>query len=144
MMDDTLREKIAAIIQEEPDLQGPSGVPHDSSMGMAARILALPEIALGGWQPIETAPKDGTWLLLFVPGGVDERSCDVETAPPFTIGYWSPQDMQAAAWYSVEGYSEFYDFGGITGAGMSQYQCTIKPTYWMHLPSPPSIKVRDD
>jgi hypothetical protein len=63
------------------------------------------------WQPIETAPKDGTHVVLLVPGC---RSVAV-------VGHW-------------------FDFGqvvhGVTGfweASATQ----IAPTHWMPLPEPP-------
>ena len=89
------------------------------------------------WRDIESAPKDGTWLLLLIPDGIEERSYEIKDAPSITIGRWGPQDMKSAAWYSVEGYYEFWDYGGYTGAGTSDYQCTVQPTHWMPLPAPP-------
>jgi hypothetical protein len=62
------------------------------------------------WQPIETAPKDGTPLLFTWYGGPDQ---DVL---PVTSGFWS---RVAEYWYSE-----------ISGA-----RC--KPTHWMPLPPPP-------
>ncbi|MGI9292383.1 MAG: DUF551 domain-containing protein [Pseudomonadales bacterium] len=60
------------------------------------------------WQPIETAPKDGTWVLL---GGCE-------------FGYI----IQTARWYDwgVQG----WEWGDYSNRG-------FKPTHWMPLPEPP-------
>ena len=87
------------------------------------------------WQPIETAPK-GPWLLLYVPDGVEERA--VDKAPLVTIGNYEADVFQSAQWLSVETWHEFWDYGGMTGAGTSTYRSPIRPTHWMPLPAPPS------
>ena len=84
------------------------------------------DLANGGWQPIETAPKDGTHVLLSYPGRI-------------TYGYWlvlevgklvgdcggacrCPEYDEAPDpfWYSED--------GGFT----EEYP----PTHWMPLPEP--------
>ena len=65
------------------------------------------------WQPIETAPKDETWILLWFPLG-DETKCK--------IGFWSEQ---YADWFDSEAASH-----SITSWGVS-------PTHWMLLPDAP-------
>jgi hypothetical protein len=64
-----------------------------------------------GWQPIETAPMDGTAILLFTGGGVIE-------------GHWIYREWQQCA------ISCSYD-----GAGGPVFECV--PTHWMPLPPPP-------
>jgi hypothetical protein len=65
------------------------------------------------WRPIETAPKDETWVLLYFPGG-DETKCKT--------GFWSEGSVD---WYGSESDShsmtDFFD----------------QPTHWMPLPEPP-------
>jgi hypothetical protein len=77
------------------------------------------------WQPIETAPKDGTWVLLA--GG----NCDGEEGGnndrPVTAQWTSYRNGRSApghwqfAWYDG-GYSGAYD----------------EPTHWMPLPDTPA------
>lgn len=62
------------------------------------------------WQPIETAPKDGTFVLLFTACGCIE-------------GFWSygewEQSVCAASYDMAHAYIE------------------CRPTHWMPLPPPP-------
>lgn len=67
------------------------------------------------WQPIETAPKDGRSVLLWMPGGDgtdDERRCD--------IGCWGVPD-----WSHYEMWL------------MNMGDGWFAPTHWMPLPPPP-------
>jgi len=74
------------------------------------------------WQPIETAPKDGTWIL--VCGG---RTEDEEVTRTHAVAQWT-DDLNGRktkwhwqfAWYDG-GYYGFYE----------------NPTHWMPLPEPP-------
>jgi len=77
------------------------------------------------WQPIETAPKDGTWVLLR--SGDIDYGWDGDTKPPAVVGqYVVSEDPEEAsggwqfAWYDSGVYGE-YD----------------NPTHWMPLPAPP-------
>jgi hypothetical protein len=67
---------------------------------------------MGEWQPIETAPKDGTSLLLWWPAHQQLA------ADPRVIGYWKPSYH---CWQA------------------GNYFCPrdIAPTHWMPLPPPP-------
>jgi len=60
------------------------------------------------WQPIETAPRDGTWILGYETFLDDHHPCQ-------RIVYWS---KDRGCWFDDE-----YDFA---------------PTHWMPLPDPPS------
>ena len=70
-------------------------------------LRALKEGAAPLWQPIETAPKDGTGVLL---------CCKREQMPPLVIsGYW---DVGSASWMATS-HCELYP-----------------PSHWMPLPAP--------
>lgn len=70
-----------------------------------------------GWQPIETAPKDGTRVLLWI------VHCNAKYATsPFEegwigacIGSWSEHNGGGFTWYGIYG----------------------TPTHWRPLPAPP-------
>ena len=61
------------------------------------------------WQPIETAPKDWTDVILFDP------AC--ETGKDVVVGYFSHSDGGDNCWKA--------------------YGMMIDPTHWMPLPEPP-------
>ena len=75
-----------------------------------------------GWQPIETAPKDGTWVLLT--GGTVDGSWDGDTAPMVVVGQYLPPWGSEAIWHFA-----WYDNG--------YYGEYSNPTHWMPLPEPP-------
>ncbi len=73
------------------------------------------------WQPIETAPKDGTDVLLFLP----------EAEPPIRIGhYLNGQLIQDGEVVSSLQYWCSYD-------GAVRMRRKITPSHWMPLPPPP-------
>jgi hypothetical protein len=62
------------------------------------------------WQPIETAPRDGTLIL---------------------VAWQNPNktwDMNCMFWFEEDGKGEWFDY-------TADYICT--PTHWMPLPKPP-------
>jgi hypothetical protein len=86
------------------------------------------------WKPIETAPRDGSWLLLKGGNhGIWRDDDEVEQAPvvcAFYNGkneYWC-DDANDMVDYEVWAYC-FWDSGW-----RSVY---VNPTHWMPLPEPP-------
>ena len=65
------------------------------------------------WRPIETAPRDGTKVLL----------CEADQPTEIVLGWWLQN-----AWR---------DYGDIGCGGFDDYN----PTHWMPLPEPPSDDV---
>jgi hypothetical protein len=111
---------------DEPQHRGPV---HDAGRGVGEQPAAVDtDEARGGvldvdlrhgWSPIETAPKDGTQVLVYgeafgeVYGRFDEN-------PIITVAEWS-----FASWLAV---------------ATDAYSVTIKPTHWAPLPKlPPSV-----
>ena len=78
------------------------------------------------WQPIETAPKDGTWVLLY--GGKDVGWYGDDTIQTIVTAFWRPsyyrrtddQGQWMYTWWEGDWRSEMAD-----------------PTHWMPLPTPP-------
>ena len=76
------------------------------------------------WQPIETAPKDGTWFLAYVP------DLDCMCWGPYEFCAW-----EVDSWVNVG--------GNVTRSGPG-YWCTTdtsepcEPTHWMPLPKSPA------
>ena len=67
------------------------------------------------WQPIETAPRDGQLVVLFVP----------HAEPSVSVGSCDPDESDAKQWMFIE-----FDL-------MASY---YTPTHWMPLPTPPAPK----
>ena len=70
------------------------------------------------WQPIETAPRDGTWVLLADPDLCDEHGVLLPVPAEFR--------PEVTGWGSPDG--EWMDLHGCR---------VITPTHWMPLPEPP-------
>lgn len=65
------------------------------------------------WRPIESAPRDGTLLLLAVPGGV-------------TVGRWVRHRAYAQCWaWMAEPWPQ------------CDFLFALEPTHWAPLPPPP-------
>ncbi len=70
-----------------------------------------------GWQPIETAPKDGTWVL--VAGG------SAEDWAPVTMAWYALNPRTDRAYWKQNGEWDDYDLAD------------DQPTHWRPLPTPP-------
>lgn len=101
----------------------------------ATRLAAAPQ----GWKPIETAPKDGTQILLGHPADTDE---DGEPRPGVVAqGYWqegyddAPDQMgHDACWTDCN----FDAFTYPRSFGAEAYRSKgYQPTHWMPLPPAP-------
>lgn len=76
-------------------------------------------INMNEWQPIATAPKDGTHILAFIPGGDGYPSL-------IYVLNWRRVPYNTAIhgeWHWVEAAGEEYEW--------------FEPTHWMPLPNPP-------
>ena len=82
------------------------------------------------WQPIETAPKDGTSVLLYIP----HRICEGW----FSKGEWSEDTPISPAEYSGEVWVCCDDeFQVEVELGPDGFECHFPITHWMPLPEPP-------
>lgn len=80
------------------------------------------------WQPIETAPKDGTEILVYVRGdSLFPTAAAYKSARYFDKEYGDPDYMEEG-WYWAFGYPSDFHEG------------TIEPTHWMPMPEPPIAK----
>jgi hypothetical protein len=71
------------------------GVPVDIATVADALLAALPPTPTPGWQPMDSAPKDGTRVLLWWPYWNHTRPL---------VGYWAEGDWHASE--RLEGSSE--------------------------------------
>ncbi len=85
-----------------------------------------PEPEPVAWQPIDTAPKDGTNILVCC--AVDADGTQIKSHGLFT---------QRAAWWGEEGWVVYCDI-------IQEPQCFFEPTHWMPVPplytAPPQRK----
>lgn len=83
------------------------------------------------WQPIETAPKDGT--LILVAGPVIDSS-DVAGYVPWKETYVVLAWWEGSCWLGCFG--DYHDTGCPICGGWFEYP-VVWPTHWMPLPEPP-------
>jgi hypothetical protein len=76
------------------------------------------------WQPIATAPRDGTKILVWIHQWAGEIH-GVANATGNEIAYWAngTSDFPGADWWVC--------------AGGDGYATWCRPTHWMPLPAPP-------
>jgi hypothetical protein len=81
------------------------------------------------WQPIETAPKDGTEII-----GVYSNNYGYQDKPtvygPWTVAFRNGAWMASWAEGSVIEYESY--------SGTTYKDAEMEPTHWMPLPAPPS------
>lgn len=84
-----------------------------------SRLQSLSYQLTGGWRDIESAPKDGTRVLLAEP---------IEGGFEMSVGWWRPyiNDSSDAGWMDGTVQSWAYEENTI-----------LHPTHWQPLPSPP-------
>jgi hypothetical protein len=80
--------------------------------------MAVARALRSGWQPIETAPTDGTIIDVWL-----------GDASPADLAFYCAQDKRSADWRWMDG--KFRPVGGLGGP------VSVVPTHWMPLPEPP-------
>lgn len=86
------------------------------------------------WKPIDTAPKDGTAILLWCARAPRDRNYTViGYCDNYALGFWA-----YGGWKSIE----VEDCGGmggeLTGWMPDWTPIDLEPTYWMPLPESPN------
>jgi hypothetical protein len=85
--------------------------------------------ATPGWQPIDTAPKDGTAVWLVCDGQVFIGYCEAGGRVP-----WQPEDR----WRLKASFTR-QDEAALSDDVFACYVPNAKPTHWQPLPEPPAL-----
>lgn len=94
-----------------------------------ARRLAKAAVAVQSWQPIETAPKDGTDILAFDPtGGVDDE-------PVYAVVRWYQHRSETFEEAGNGLYRKVID--DICAFWYGASYTPFRATHWQPLPEPP-------
>lgn len=82
---------------------------------------------MGEWQPIETAPKDGTWIVLLIP-----KSCQDSNRPKPWVETARWVEDHIESWDQIDENTKRRKFNDY-----SHWSCYETPTHWQPLPEPP-------
>lgn len=98
----------------------------------------MSEFKFGTWYPIETAPKDGSMIIL---GRARKSEDDWEMS---TIGWHVDADEDGPDYMGHDAGFVDYSFNNFNpgrsfGSDISKYKAS-EPTHWMPLPPPPQEK----
>lgn len=103
------------------------------------KLLAASPADQGGWQPIETAPKDGTEILLFRGAEIFEGK---PVAERVTSGAWIELIETASEYHATTGEYLGQSIQGGEASWMSWdggFREDAPPTHWMPLPPAPAM-----
>jgi hypothetical protein len=110
-----------AIERLEVIMVGNSNSKLNQALSHAIDVMKASEVS-NDWQPIETAPMEGSFVLLT--GGKFCSNWEKnQPKPDFVIGRWENDPRWEGDWiiyYDLTGCGRYYD-----------------PTHWMPLPQPP-------
>lgn len=82
---------------------------------------------MNNWQPIETAPKDGTWVFLCGGKTDDESAATIADLSRPVVAQWS-------TWLNGQTTYGRWQFCWFDGGYDGEYE---RPTHWQPLPEPP-------
>jgi hypothetical protein len=106
--------------EDDPPLAGEPWMSMDDAARLSAELVASARTALAAshgqerWQPIETAPKDGTWILAWL-GGIADIADTIQ-----------------------------WNYGGWWNGSNGHVATAAQPTHWRPLPTPPTEGPADE
>jgi hypothetical protein len=105
-------------------------VRNPGSLSDGVRYVAVtPEPMKGQWQPIASAPRDATAILVMRdiwPGTKSGRAEECNGHNTYVAQWWSGENGGRGAWVC------YMD-------AVHDPDCPIDPTHWMPLPQPPAL-----
>lgn len=91
---------------------------------------------MSDWLPIESAPQDGTVVVLYCPEGVAREDYQWRDLA-YTLGYFQKGGKWVGdRWLSTESNTYVHDYGGMTGVSTETEMIVVKPTHWKPLDVP--------
>jgi hypothetical protein len=97
----------------------------DGAASRADMMTPRERAARGDWRPIETAPKDGTWVLLYQADGL---------TLPVSMGNYYREEERGEDGRFLSGGWLLFEVDGLPSYG--------DPTHWMPLPDGPMLEAR--
>ena len=90
---------------------------------------------MSDWQPIETAPKDGTPIQAHIPGHGDKNII------AWSFGFEDETGEDCAAWFIYDDKKPPKSWtDGVCWASNDDEKPSIKPTHWRPLPTKNEVK----
>jgi hypothetical protein len=94
--------------------------------------LPVARLITSDWQPIETAPRDGTWVLLT--GGECESNEESDNRGRVVTAQWTTEYRSNAGDRLIADFGR-WEFAYYDSGVYGEYE---NPTFWQPLPSPPN------
>lgn len=117
---------------------------HRAADELDAKDKRIAELEAGRWQPIETAPKGGTAVILYCPQGDGNPGSTYRV----TAGQWFSSDGGTTEYRDSEGrwigQDDEEPWAGWVSMDGGFSEDTMMPTHWHPLPAPPSLLNKED
>lgn len=121
------------------ETQNNGGLPTETVAAAKRRLRAAWNTRAPQWQSIESAPRDGTLILLGRPGDEADDRLPISTPGRWFEGYEDGADYMG----HDDGFmdTDFQKFSCPRTFGAESYRSSgFQPTHWQPLPAPPEVQ----